>query len=109
MAEPKKIRAKVVCHQYGSHFRGDTVEVEEREYRRVGLTVLISKEDEDAQRKDLEAKRSALANRVQDDRSVANGWTDKEAEALRIVRARQLEEQRRQRELLAGAGTTGIG
>lgn len=106
MAEPKKIRAKVACHQYGGHFRGDTVEVDEREYKRVGQAVLLSKDDEDAQRKDLEAKRAAQVSRVQDDRSAANGWADKEAEALRIVRARQLEEQRRQRELLAGSGTS---
>jgi hypothetical protein len=108
MAEPKKIRAKVVCHQYGVHFRGDTVEVEEREYKRVGALVLLSKEDEDALRKDLDAKRAAQASRVQEDRSAANGWADKEAEGLRMVRARQLEEQKRQRELLAG-GTTGSG
>jgi len=109
MAEPKKIRAKVVCHQYGVHFRGDTVEVEEREYKRVGARVLLSKEDEEAQRKEQEARRAQQASQVQDDRSTANGWADKEAEALRVVRARQLEEQRRQRELLAGAGTPGNG
>jgi len=109
MPEPKKIRAKVVCHQYGTHFRGDIVEVEEREYRRVGALVLLSKEDEDAQRKELAEKRAEHASHVQDARLTANAWADKEAEALRMVRARQIEEQKRQRELLAGGSTTGNG
>jgi len=109
MPEPKKIRAKVVCHQYGTHFRGDIVEVEEREYKRVGALVLLSKEDEEVQRKEQAERRAAQASHVQEDRSAANGWAEKEAEALRIVRARQLEEQKRQRELLAGTGTTGNG
>jgi hypothetical protein len=105
MAEQKRIRAKVVCHQYGGHFRGDTVEVDESEYKRVGRWVLLSKEDEDAQRRQAEAARLAQTTRIEEDRSSASGWAEKEAEALRIVRARQIEEQRRQRELLAGTGT----
>lgn len=105
MAEAKKIRAKVVCHQYGGSFRGDVVEVDEPEYRRVGRWVLLSKEDEDAQRRLADASRFAQTTRIEEERSSTAGWADKEAEALRIVRARQLEEQRRQRELLAGSGT----
>ena len=102
MAESKKIRARVVCHQYGSSFRGDTVDVDEQEYRRVGRWVLLSKEDEDAQRKQADAGRFAQSTRIDEERASASGWADKEAEGLRIVRARQIEEQRRQRDLLAG-------
>lgn len=101
----KKIAARVVCHQYGRNFRGDLVEVDEREYKRVGQTVLLSKEDEEAQRREAEAKRSAHANQIAQERSTAAGWADKEAEGLRVTRARHLEEQRRQRELITGSGS----
>lgn len=104
MVEQKRVRARIVCHQYGSSFRGDMVEVEEQEYQRVGRWVLLSKEDEETQRRQAEAARFAQTARVEEERSSAAGWAEKEAEALRIVRARQIEEQKRQRELLAGTG-----
>jgi len=103
--QQKRIRARVVCHQYGSSFRGDVVEVDEQEYRRVGRWVLLSKDDEEAQRRQAEAARFAQSARIDEERSSAAGWAEKEAEGLRIVRARQLEEQRRQRELITGGGT----
>jgi hypothetical protein len=105
MPELKKIRARVVCHQYGGSFRGDVVDVDEQEYRRVGRWVLLSKDDEDTQRKQAEASRFAQTTRIEEERSSAAGWAEKEAEGLRIVRARQIEEQRRQRDLLAGTST----
>lgn len=109
MAEQTKaktrIAARVVCHQYGRHFRGDLVDVDEREYKRVGASVLLSKEDEEAQRREAEAKRVAHATQIAQERSTAAGWSDKEAEALRITRARYIEEQRRQREVLTGSGS----
>jgi hypothetical protein len=100
----RKLKVRVVCHQYGQHFRGDLLEVEEREYRRVGTQVLLSKEDEDAQRREAEAQRTQQATALAGERQTASGWTEKEAEAARIVRARQLDEQRKQRELLVGSG-----
>jgi hypothetical protein len=100
-----RIAARVVCHQYGRHFRGDLVEVDEREYRRVGTSVLLSKDDEEALRRDAEAKRTAQATQNAHERSTAAGWSDKEAESLRIARARYIEEQRRQREVLTGSGS----
>ncbi len=99
----KKIAARVACHQYGRNFRGDIVEVDEREYKRVGPTVLLSKEDEETQRREAEARRAAHANQIAQERSTAAGWADKESEALRMTRARFLEEQRRQRELITGS------
>jgi len=101
-AEPKKLRAKVVCHQDGGHFRGDPVEVDGREYRRVGRGVLLTREDEEAQKRDAAEKQAVAQSRAGVDRSSSSGWAEKEAEALRIVRARQVEEQERQRQLLAG-------
>jgi len=98
----KKLKARVVCHQYGQYFRGDLIEVDEKEYRRVGVQVLMTKEDEEAQRRDAEAKRAAHTSATEVDRIASSGWAEKEAEAARIMRARFLEEQKRQRELLLG-------
>jgi len=98
----RKLKVRVVCHQYGSHFRGDSVEVEEREYRRVGTQVLLSKEDEDAQRRELESRRAQQTTAIAEERFSAAGWAEKEAEAGRMVRARHIEEQRKQRDLLVG-------
>lgn len=102
MAEPKRLRVRVVCHQYGRHFAGDIIDVDEREYRRVGKRVLLSKEDEEAQRRQAEERRALEDARRGHERAGANGWADKESEALRIVRQRFLDEQRKQRELLVG-------
>lgn len=98
----KRLRARVVCHQYGRYFRGDYVDVDEREYQRVGMRVLLSEKDEEAQRREAELRRAQHDERVGRDRSNANGWSDKEAEALRIVRQRFLDEQKRQRGVLVG-------
>ncbi len=105
MADEQKVRkmkVRVVCYQYGQHFRGDLLEVEEREYKRVGTQVLLSKDDDEAQRREAEAKRTAHTTAIGNERQTAVGWAEKEAEAARTVRARQIEEQRRQRDLLVG-------
>lgn len=101
-SKSKRLRARVVCHQYGRYFRGDYIEVDEREYQRVGQRVLMSEDDEKALRRAAEARRAAEDARVGRDRSNANGWADKEAEAIRIVRQRFLDEQKRQRDVLVG-------
>lgn len=100
--KPKRLRCRVVCHQYGRHFRGDYVDVDEREYQRVGMRVLLSEKDEEAQRREAEQRRAERDARVGRDRSNANGWSEKEQQALRIVRQRFLEEQQRQRGVLVG-------
>jgi len=101
-SKPKRLRCRVVCHQYGRHFRGECIDVDEREYQRVGKRVLLSEEDEKAQRRAAEARRAQQDAQVGRDRSAANGWSDKEAEALRLVRQRFLDEQKRQRDVLVG-------
>lgn len=100
--KPKRLRCRVVCHQYGRHFRGEYIEVDEREYQRVGQRILLSERDEEAQRRAAEALRAQHDAQVGRDRSNANGWADKEAEALRIVRQRFLDEQKRQRDVVLG-------
>jgi hypothetical protein len=97
----RRVRVRVLCH-YGRHVRGDIIEVDEREYRRVGKRVLLSKEDEEAQRREAELRRAQDEARLERDRSSATGWAEKEQLALRVVRQRFLEEQRKQREILVG-------
>jgi hypothetical protein len=94
------VRARVVAAQYGKHVRGATIEVSEVEYRRVGKSVLLSRDDEDtAARAAADQQRTSAQAATP---STVGAWADKEAEAARLVRARFVEEQRRQREVIEG-------
>ena len=94
------VRARVVAAQYGKHVHGATIEVTDTEYRRVGKSVLLSREDEEATARVAAEQQRTNAQAATP--STVGAWADKEAEAARVVRARFIEEQRRQREVIEG-------
>ncbi len=105
-ATPAKVFARVVCHQYGRWTRGSIVEVTEKEYRRVGKKVLLTKEDAEAARAAEEQRRRAVADspEVREEMEHQKAWLEHEKTAERIVRDRQLEAQRQARALTLGDG-----